>query len=53
MELLAALTERERTAVVLLADGYSEREVGLRMGVTDRAIRKLVMRARQRVDIDA
>lgn len=49
MELLSALTERERTAVVLLADGYSEREVGLRMGISDRVVRRLRDRARQRL----
>lgn len=49
VELLSALTERERTAVLLLANGYSEREVGRRMGVSDRVIRRLRARARQRL----
>jgi len=49
MEILSVLTARERVAVTLLATGYSEREAGQWMGVTDRAIRKLVARARQRL----
>ena len=49
MEILSVLTARERLAMTLLATGYPESEVGRRMGVSDRVVRRLRARARQRL----
>ena len=48
-ELLAGLSEQERTVVVLIAAGYSHAEVSERTGLSTRAIRKRVGRANRRL----
>ncbi|HOJ21825.1 MAG TPA: sigma-70 region 4 domain-containing protein [Armatimonadota bacterium] len=53
LSILDSLTPRQREAVLLRLDGLSQREIAQKMGISPRAVRRLVQRARRNVPLFA